>query len=157
MKEIVLWEQMCCISSCVLSKHTNTGVHRSTVPKTTPGFGQLGSECVRTVKGRRRRRKGLSQLGCTNSRSPLWSFLAAPWRAQPIFINGAVHTLEHGEERAVCCGCQNPQLEWCQSLGCSLLLNQDSQSWTFSSWSLCGTNQCGLGDRAGLLSRACSQ
>lgn len=119
MKEIVLWEQMCCTSSCVLSKHTNTGFHRSAavaVPKTTPGFGQLGSECVSRVKGRRRRRKGPSQLGCTNSRSPLWSFLAAPWRAQPVFINGAAHTLERGEQRAARWGCQNPQLGWCQAL-----------------------------------------
>lgn len=142
---------MCCISSCVLCKQTNTGLHWSAEWKSLKP--RLGSAIW--AQGGWGEWKGggggggkvQHSLGCNNSRSPLRSFLPIPWRAQPIFINGGVHTPEHREERAKK-RCQKPQLGWCQALGCSLLFNQDTQSWAFSSWSLCGTNQCGLGDRA---------
>lgn len=141
---------MCCISSCVLCKQTNTGLHWSAEWKSLKpclGLAIWAQRAWGEWKGGGGGKVHHS-FGCNNSRSPLRSFLAVPWREQPVFINGGVHTPEHREERAARCGCQKPQLERCQSLGCSLLFNQDTQSWAFSSWSLCGTNHCGLGDRA---------
>ena len=77
MKEIVLWqqwEQMCCIGSCVLCKHTqccgpkraliyiNVQLRRVEVPNTTPGFGHLCSKCMRNVKGKEGEGKGSLQF-----------------------------------------------------------------------------------------------
>lgn len=77
MKEIVLWkqwEQMCCIGSCVLCKHTQYGgpkreliyiamqLGRVEVPKSKPEFDHLCSEHTRNAKGKEGRRKGLFQL-----------------------------------------------------------------------------------------------
>lgn len=141
---------MCCISSCVLCKQTNTGSHRGAaveVPKTTPGFGHLGSECGRRVKGRRRRRrrKGPSQLGCTNSRSPLRSLLAIPAGHSPYLLMGVSTRPSTGR------GALRMPKSPAGMVPVPALLpfvNRDTQSWAFSSWSSCGTNQCGLGDRA---------
>lgn len=159
---------MCSIGSCVLYKHTQScrpnwafvyidvRLRRAEAPNSEPGFGHLCWKCMRRVRGRREGRKGLLQLQDDMVAITVGHHFRVFWlfpkgNSPDLLMGVRAHAAAHVWES---CVLHMPET-WTRtfpSLGSSPAcswLNQETQSWALSIWSLCGRNRCGLGARAG--------
>lgn len=110
MKEIVLWEQMCCISSCVLCKQTNTGLHWSAEWKSLKpclGLAIWAQRAWGEWKGGGGGKVHHS-FGCNNSRSPLRSFWSFPGGNSPYLLMGVCTRLSTGRRELHAADAKNP-------------------------------------------------
>lgn len=159
MKEIVLWqqwEQMCCLSSCALYKHTGRcGASCAFVYILTSGPSRyqacLGPSVLK-VHEESEREEGSWQLQdnvvaiiASHHFRVCWLFPQG--NSLYLLMGMCAHVWE------LCTGGAKSPKQTVYSPQAAalpaLLFNRETQSWAFFIWSLCGRNQCGLEDRAG--------